>query len=444
MLSREDDVEAHALRARGWSISAIARHLGKDRKTIRAYLAGERVAGERKPVGPDRFAEFVDYTTARLAEDPHLWATALFDEVTALGYDGSYPSFTRALRNRELRPACQPCHPTAGRPVAVIDHPSGEETQWDWLDLPDPPGHWDGYRGTAHLLVGALSHSGKWRGVLAESTDGPHLVDGLHRVAERLGGLTRQWRFDRMSTVANPHCGELNATFAAVAKHYGITVALCPPRRGNRKGLVEKANHTAAQRWWRTLPDDIETEGAQTRLDRFCATKTDTRRRVVDEVGTKLTVAQIAATERLRPLPALAFPATVDVARTVRAQALVAFRGNRYSVPPELAGTVVHVTHRLGTHTIDITTAGGIVIARHRRAPDGAGVMIRTDAHVAALEAAALAAFTTAKPHRGKVRIPPGPAAQTAAAVLLGEPTTTPVIDLAAYAAAAERRRDLP
>ena len=34
MLTQEEDVDAHALRRRGWSISAIARHLGKDRKTI--------------------------------------------------------------------------------------------------------------------------------------------------------------------------------------------------------------------------------------------------------------------------------------------------------------------------------------------------------------------------------------------------------------------------
>ncbi len=40
MLTREDDVDAHALHARGWSISAIARHLGHDRKTIRAYVSG--------------------------------------------------------------------------------------------------------------------------------------------------------------------------------------------------------------------------------------------------------------------------------------------------------------------------------------------------------------------------------------------------------------------
>jgi transposase len=446
MLSREEDVEAHALRAQGWSISAIARHLHKDRKTIRGYLSGERSAGVRKPAGPDRFTRFVDYCAARLVEDPHLWATTLFDEVAALGYDGSYPTLTRALRVRGLRPACEPCRPAAGRPVAMLEHPAGGETQWDWLELPDPPGDWDGYRGKAFLLVGALSHSGKWRGVLAERDDAVHLHEALHRVAERLGGLTRAWRFDRMATVANPNSGRITATFAAVAKHYGVSVALCPARRGNRKGVVEKANHVAAQRWWRTLPDEVSVAEAQARLDTWCSVNGDARRRVVDEAGTKLSVGELAATERLRPLPPSAFPATLDVERMVRPQALVAFRGNRYSVPPELVGGTVHVTHRLGSLTIEIVTASGIVLARHRRAPDGAGVTIRTDVHVAALEAAALAAFTTARPHRGKVRIPPGPAARAAAAVLLGEPPapTTTVTDLAAYAAAAETRRRLP
>ena len=58
MLTQEDDVDAHALRKRGWSISAIARHLGHDRKTIRAYLNGDRVAGVRAPAGEDRFDRF--------------------------------------------------------------------------------------------------------------------------------------------------------------------------------------------------------------------------------------------------------------------------------------------------------------------------------------------------------------------------------------------------
>ena len=451
MLAREEDVEAHALRERGWTVSAIARHLERDRKTIRAYLAGERQPGVRARSTPDGFDEYAVYCGERLGEDPHLWATALFDEVTGLGYAGGYSSFTRALRTRGLRPACEPCRPTKGRPVAIIEHPAGAETQWDWLELPDPPGHWDGYDRKAFLLVGALAHSGKWRGQLAERCDSPHLADGLHEVTGKLGGLTRSWRFDRMASVASPGTGKVTASFAALAKHYAVTVALCPPRRGNRKGVVEKANHTAAQRWWRSLPDDISLAEAQARLDVFCATKTDTRTRVVDDAGTKATVAELAAAEPLRPAPLVAFGLTVEVERTGRAQALAAFRGNRYSVPPELAGAKVRVTHRLGAATLDVVTAGGAIVARHLRAPDGAGVTIRTDEHVSALEVAALGAFSTAAPHRRKQRIPPGPGARAAAAVLLGQPApaaTDPpavtVIDLAAYAAAAERRRSLP
>ena len=449
MLTREDDIDVHALRRQGWTISAIARHLGHDRKTIRAYLNG-RQAGVRAPAGPDVFAPFVDYCRARLTEDPHLWAATLFDEVTALGYDRAYSTFTRQLRARSLRPACEPCAPAKGRPAAVIDHPPGEETQFDWVELPDPPAAWTaaGYGSKAFVLVGALAHSGRWRGVLCSSMEQPQLIDALHRVAAALGGLTRVWRFDRMATVCHPASGRVTASFAAVAKHYGVAVAICPPRRGNRKGVVEKANHTAAQRWWRTLPDEVTPEAAQASLDAFCATRGDARLRTLS--GRRGSVLTHAAAERLAPLPA-PFPAVFTAERKVSAQALVAYRGNTYSVPPELTGATVTVAHRLGTTSIDIATAAPagrlpVVVARHRLAADGAGVMVRDSGHVIALEAAALAAFSTAAPHRRKQRIPPGPAAR-AAADRLRRPTPTTeaevVVDLAAYDRAARGRNTL-
>jgi transposase len=70
MLSVGEDVEASALSRRGWPISAIARHLDRDRKTVRSYLSGERVPGVRRPAGPDPLAPFAAYVAARFADDP--------------------------------------------------------------------------------------------------------------------------------------------------------------------------------------------------------------------------------------------------------------------------------------------------------------------------------------------------------------------------------------
>ena len=209
--------------------------------------------------------------------------------------------------------------------------------------------------------------------------------------------------------------------------------------------MVEKANHTAAQRWWRSLPDEVTAAAAQVLLDEFCATVTDHRGRV-DAAGNRCTVADLAGAESLRPVPETPPIAVVSVNRKVTAQALVAFRGNTYSVPPAHVGQQLGVSHRVGAATIAITTTGGVTVAVHHRKPDGAGACVRAEQHVTALNTAALAAFSTAAPHRSKRRIPPGPAARDAAAILQGRPAgpTGTVTDLTQYAEAATRRRTLP
>ena len=450
MLTREDDVEIHALRKRGWSITAIANHVNLDRKTVRKYLAGDGTPGVRARPGPDPFEPFLDYVTARLVEDPHVWARTLYDELEELGFALSYQSLTRNIRDRDLRPVCQDCRTATERPNAIIEHKPGEETQWDWLELPNPPAAW-GWGKTADLLVGSLSHSGKWRGWLSPTQDQPHLVAGLDILTRALGGVTRVWRFDRMAPVCDPGSGRITASFAGVAKHYGVSLAICPSRRGNRKGVVEKVNHTAAQRWWRTVPDHLSVEDAQASVDRFAALRGDTRLRATADG--RSSVAILAQREPLAPMPPTPYPVIITEPRTASRQALVAYRGNRYSVPPELAGADVVVSHPLGDQFLDIATAAGIVIARHRMAADGLGVAVRDSGHVIALDAAAMATATTGRPHRRKERIPPGPAAQAAAAHLLRTAnagssdsrsrtagTDSTVIDMSAYERAAQKR----
>lgn len=104
MLTREEDIDVHALRKRDWTISAIARHLGRDRKTIRAYLAG-REPGVRASTSEDPFERFGAYCAQRLTDDPHLWAATLFDELLELGYDRSYPTRAHAVSRNLQREA---------------------------------------------------------------------------------------------------------------------------------------------------------------------------------------------------------------------------------------------------------------------------------------------------------------------------------------------------
>jgi transposase len=431
MLTQGEDVEVHALARRGWSVSAIARHLGRDRKTVRAYLQGKRQPGVRVSSAPDPLAPFAAYLAARFADDPHIWATALYDEVVPLGYACSYVSFARQLRLAGLRPRCEACAGVPGRETIEIAHPAGEEMQWDWFERRNAP-----WGGTCYVLLGTLPHSSRVRGVLAESLDQPHLIEAMDAVLRRHGGTPRIWRTDRLATVIVPGSRDVQPSFAPVAKYYGVAVEPCPPRRGNRKGAVESSVRYVCGRWWRTMTATTP-EQAQRSLDAFCEGPADARARRTAGGGRTM-VGALAGAEPLLALPAAPYPATVIVPRTVAANATVPFRGNFYSVPPGLAGSRAECRHRLGTATLEVHSAAGTLLAAHRLEPDGAGVIVRDPGHHAALEAVVLAAFTTARPCERKGNHPPGEAARAGAARLLAGPGGDVTVDLNRYAELAE------
>jgi transposase len=412
---------------------------------VRDYLSGKRVPGERKRPQPDAFDVVAAYVAQRLTDDAHVWASALYDEVVALGYPLSYQSFTRSLRQRRLRPHCEACAGVKGRDTVEIPHPPGAECQWDWDELPEAP-----WGGDGHLLLGTLAYSGKFRGAFAESEEQGDLISGIDTVLRALGGTARAWRFDRMATVVDPGSGRLRTSFAPVAKHYSVVVVVCPPRRGNRKGSVEKSVHFATQRFWRTMTATT-VAGAQAQLERFCEKIADRRPRPVakleDVTGPeeataylsehglrRPTVALLAGFEGLLALPAGPYPATVETSRTVNSHALVNFEGNYYGLAPGFSGQVVTVRHRLGSGAVQVVSAGGVVLASHGRAVPGAGRVMRDPADKAALEKAVLAQFSTAAPCRRKANRPPSATARAAAAkVLSAHHNPDVVVDLASY-----------
>ena len=278
------------------------------------------------------------------------------------------------------------------------------------------------------MLVGVLSHSGRFRARVSSSQDQAHLVEGLDAVVRRLGGTARRWRVDRMATVLVVGTDRIRPSFVGVAKHYGVGVDACPPRRPNRKGVVEKAIHYIAQRWWRTAAVASLAE-AQDSLDGFCVKVGDARRRGETTVG------ELADTEPLLPLPPVPYPAEGTLVRKVAPNGLVSVWGNRYSVPPGVIGTEVTVRWRLGDDTSDVVSASGRLVTTHRSVPRGQGRVVRLPQHTEALEKrVVLANFTTARPCEPKPNRPPSAAALAIAADIGASlPRTDPVIDLAIY-----------
>jgi hypothetical protein len=106
---------------------------------------------------------------------------------------------------------------------------------------------------------------------LSPSLDQPHLIVAVDRVLRGPGGLAG-WPPSVTRTLGG------DRVVRRVVKHYGVSVTICPPRRGNRKVVVEKINRAAAQRWWRTLADELIAEAAQVSVDRFAHVGGATRR----------------------------------------------------------------------------------------------------------------------------------------------------------------------
>jgi transposase len=427
MLTQENDVEIYALAERGWSKSAISRHTGRDRKTVSKYLAAGGLA-VREPAA-SCLEPFRSYIEARFVEDPHLPAVTLLDELAGAGFDRSYPTLVRELRRLQLRPVCLVCqHRRGGSPTVELDHPAGEEIQWDWLELPNTS--WDE---PAYLLVGALSHSGMFRAVFCEQMTFGHVAGAAHQVLTALGGTSLVWRVDRMATAVIAGTDRLNPQFAQMAKHYGVDVAVCPPHRPQRKGVVEAAIKFIGGRWWRTAKATSMLQ-AQQSLDTFTINVSDRRGRQGSTVG------ELGASEPLRKLPGLPFPAEITVERVASRSALVAFEANHYSVPPGYAGQRLTVRARVGEPHLRIVTQTGVKVATHRRASAGSGQTVRSAEHAGQLQTAVLAAFTTQTSCKRKVNRPPGDGALAELAKLHGQADSqsAAVRSLDDYAALAE------
>src|SRR3954454_13502975 len=94
----------HDLKRQGLTVSAIARKVGPDRKTVRRHLARgmEPPSYGPRPPRPRQLAPFEAYLRERIAAWPELSGKRLLREIRELGYGGCHSVLTDFLR--EARP----------------------------------------------------------------------------------------------------------------------------------------------------------------------------------------------------------------------------------------------------------------------------------------------------------------------------------------------------
>src|SRR5919112_5062793 len=117
------------LHRQGLSVSAIARQLGLDRKTVRKHMRRGLVAPAYGPRAPRVrvITPYLGYLRDRLAAYPELSGRRLWRELKERGYSGGYTMVTDALR--EIRPK-------ATTPFEVrFETPPGEQAQVDFAQF---------------------------------------------------------------------------------------------------------------------------------------------------------------------------------------------------------------------------------------------------------------------------------------------------------------------
>jgi hypothetical protein len=194
------------------------------------------------------------------------------------------------------------------------------------------------------------------------------LFDAHTRAFAALGGVPRRGIYDNMKTaVDRVHKGKgriVNARFAALCSHYLFDADFCNVASGWEKGVVEKNVQDSRRRVWQEAGE--QRFGSFGELNAWLLTRC---RALWQELRhpeqSALSVAQVLEQEQpcLMPMPA-PFDGYVETLGRVSSTCLVTVGRNRYSVPCELAGTMVSV--RLYPERIDLF-AGDQRMALHER-----------------------------------------------------------------------------
>ncbi|MDQ5852098.1 MAG: IS21 family transposase, partial [Chloroflexota bacterium] len=365
----EDFAVIKALAKRGVYLKDSATELGVHPKTVRRALQRGSAPVHQRPHRPSKLDPYKPLVDRLLSEG--VWnSVVILRELEQAGYQGSRTILREYIApKRALRPS---------RATVRFETAPGHQLQSDWGELVTELA---GQSTKVCFIVNQLGYSRRFHFWCAAHQDAEHTYEGLIRSFEYFGGVPQEVLVDNQKAAVLVHHHDtlrFNARFGDLAAYYGFTPKACRPYRARTKGKDERMVGYIKQHFFVRYRAFESWAHLNQLAEQWLRQEADLRLHgtVHEVVAERFTREQ----PTLRPLPAQRYDTAYYEHRQVSWDSYIEVRGNRYSVPAALVGTVVAV--RIGlddtlhvyaaeqlvaTHHLQSVQEGWVTVAAHHR-----------------------------------------------------------------------------
>src|SRR5512139_2882225 len=365
MLKKEDFAVIKVLVEQGVYQKDIAEKLHVHPKTVSRALKRGSAPGKARKVKTSKLEPY-KRTIDRLLSGGVWNAVVVLREIQAEGYEGEISLVRKYIEpKRVLRPS---------RVTVRFETRPGQQMQSDWGQKEVQMG---GQSVRVYFIVNELGYSRRFHFWCSDSLDAEHTYEGMIRSFEYFGGVPEEVLVDNQkSTVmkaSNQEQPRFNERFLDLADHYGFMPRACRPYRARTKGKDERMVGYIKQHFFVRYRSFESWAHLNQLAEKWLAEEADQRMQsTVREVVVERFAREYPL---LKSLPAQRLDTSYQEYRKVGWDGYIHVRGNRYSVPIELAGQVVAV--RIGLDDQFKVFAADKLVAQHqlRSADQGWGTL---------------------------------------------------------------------
>jgi transposase len=311
----------------------IAEQLGVHPKTVSRALQRDSAPAPKRGKRSEKLDPYKASIDRLLAQG--VWnAVVILREIQAEGYTGKVTMLRLYIQpKRALR---------LGRATVRFETPPGQQMQSDWGEVVVEIA---GVLTKVFFIVNLLAYSRRFHFWCSDSSDAEHTYEGLVRAFEYFGGVPQDVLVDNQKAAVLAHTSDgeprFNERFLDLAGRYGFLPRACRPYRARTKGKDERMVGYIKQHFFVRYRSFTSWSHLNQQAEAWLREEADQRlQSTVKEVVSERFVREAP---KLQALPAVRYDTSYHVLRQVGWDGYIDVRGNRYSVPAELAGRSVQV-----------------------------------------------------------------------------------------------------